>query len=361
MTLTAGAALFLSGLATPAAASSPAVRVVHPGQSIQSALDAVGAGGTVIVRRGVYRENVEITKDGVTLVGDGADLEAPAVSTPRECSDGGDNPFGLCITGVVGATPAESRPVRNVTVRGMTVGQFPSTGILAFGARNVRLENVRATGGSEYGVLLSNTSGSTIRDSHIVGGQEAGIYIGDSPQARTTISGTDVSGAGLFGIFIRSSSHGRITGNRVGGRCIGISFVPDRPEAGTVDDWLAAHNRVSHNDGVCPPLPGDEANITFAGTGILLAGSSHVSVLANTVTNNRAPGGSTTFARGGIVLTSGTAFGGTPVPTGNLVAGNTVRDNQPVDLNVVDRGRGNRIGVNDCRTSSPAGLCHRTG
>src|SRR2546423_8967925 len=52
---------------------------VGPGQSIQSAVDSASPGDTIIVRPGVYRENVHINKDRITLKGSGrTELLSPA-------------------------------------------------------------------------------------------------------------------------------------------------------------------------------------------------------------------------------------------------------------------------------------------
>ena len=62
--------------ASPAGAAGAVI--VHPGESIQAAVDAAAPGTTIIVQRGTYAENVEITTDGIKLLGNGATLVPPA-------------------------------------------------------------------------------------------------------------------------------------------------------------------------------------------------------------------------------------------------------------------------------------------
>src|ERR687894_108173 len=50
--------------------------VVGPGESIQKAINAADPGDTIVVR-GVHREDVIITKNGIKLRGDDAVIEAP--------------------------------------------------------------------------------------------------------------------------------------------------------------------------------------------------------------------------------------------------------------------------------------------
>ena len=73
--------------ASPAGAAGAVV--VHPGQSIQAAVDAAAPGTTIIVQRGTYAENVEITTDGIKLLGNGATLVPPANPAPNFCGMGG--------------------------------------------------------------------------------------------------------------------------------------------------------------------------------------------------------------------------------------------------------------------------------
>ncbi|HEX6467736.1 MAG TPA: right-handed parallel beta-helix repeat-containing protein [Streptosporangiaceae bacterium] len=345
-------------ISNPAAANS--TLVVRPGQSIQAALDAARPGDTVVVRPGTYRENLEMTTDGVTLVGQHAMLEPPDVATPRRCSEavGIPNGFGICVAGTLvnGRPPAVVRPVENVTIRGMIVGKFPSTGIEAIGADGLRVEHSVATGGDQYGILVSQSTDTVVAHNLATGGEEAGIYVGDSPKGRTVVRDNDVTENGLFGVFIRNSSHGIITGNRISHNCVGIGFVPTRPDQDAVSDWLATGNRVNDNNKACGAS--DEGGTSaFDGTGVLLAGTDHVTVAGNRIERNLPEAGTTPLFAGGVVLMQGTDFGGPPAAVGNLVVRNRLRGNEPFDINVVDPGTDNRLAANRCATSSPAGLC----
>src|SRR5438445_3788885 len=62
----AGAVCLLT--ATPALAKTIHV---HPGQSIQAAINAAKPGDTIVVDAGVYHENLVITKDRLQLEGAG--------------------------------------------------------------------------------------------------------------------------------------------------------------------------------------------------------------------------------------------------------------------------------------------------
>ena len=63
-------------LATALGSAQAANKVVGPGESIQKAVNAADPGDTIVVR-GVHREDVVITKNGIKLRGDDAVIEAP--------------------------------------------------------------------------------------------------------------------------------------------------------------------------------------------------------------------------------------------------------------------------------------------
>src|SRR4051812_5631356 len=78
-----------AGLIGAAAAEAADGVVVHPGESIQAALDAAQEGDTITVSAGTYHEYLQISTDGVTLQGEGAVLEPPTdpAAPTNLCSD----------------------------------------------------------------------------------------------------------------------------------------------------------------------------------------------------------------------------------------------------------------------------------
>jgi pectin methylesterase-like acyl-CoA thioesterase len=75
-----GAALSLWA-ASPAAAKTIEV---EPSESIQAAVDAAKPGDTIRIDNGIYRQNVTITTDGLTIVGAGG---GPARDRPQAGGD----------------------------------------------------------------------------------------------------------------------------------------------------------------------------------------------------------------------------------------------------------------------------------
>lgn len=67
--LAGAAAGLLIGLGTAPPAHAATVRVVHPGQSIQQAVDGARPGDTILVLPGTYHESVLLTASDVTLRG----------------------------------------------------------------------------------------------------------------------------------------------------------------------------------------------------------------------------------------------------------------------------------------------------
>src|SRR5262249_44542980 len=74
----------------PASAAGASTVTVGPGQSIQAAVDAAEPGTTIVLLPGVYRQNVLVMKDGITLQGAGPTTSGTVLEPPPVL------PTGLC-------------------------------------------------------------------------------------------------------------------------------------------------------------------------------------------------------------------------------------------------------------------------
>ena len=340
----------------PVVPAGAADGIVRPGESIQAAIDHARPGDTIAVAPGVFRENVTITTNGITLRGAGSDrhgtvLTAASKPTQSPCTD---SPYaavhGICVLGASGS------PIRGVTIKDLTVDGFSGSGIFALDADDYTVARVHARNNHEYGIAGFVLSRVRYLDSLATDNAAPGIYVGDSPDAQALVSGNSaikngVGGEG-FGFLIRDSSHGRVVGNHAVGNCVGFYFLdhrfnPNEP----LSDWTAEGNTATANNGACPDAsPNFPA---FSGTGILLGGTDAVRVSGNVVLGNR-PTNDSRYG-GGIVVASTVSLGGAN-PTDNVVSRNIAFLNRP-DIAWDGTGTGNRFEHNLCAVSIPTTIC----
>src|SRR2546421_11186646 len=87
----------LAPVAFAGAAQASTTRVVHPGESIQAAVDASAPGDTVLVEAGTYAQTVGIHTSGIQLIGRGATLVLPASTDGIDCVEPDGVVDGICI------------------------------------------------------------------------------------------------------------------------------------------------------------------------------------------------------------------------------------------------------------------------
>ncbi|WP_406010328.1 right-handed parallel beta-helix repeat-containing protein [Streptomyces sp. NBC_00637] len=366
------AALIGTGLGAAPSVADHTVHVVHPGQSIQKAVDAAEPGDTVLLTYGTYHQSVDVSTPGLTLrgVGRGTVLEpaagastgstAPSTGSgaakdskgskgskqtkaATSCAASGS---GICVVGT------KDQNVDGVTIAGLTVSGFAKNGVYATEADGLTVRHVTAVKNGVWGIATEHSVHGVFHDNTARDNGDAGLFLANTikeEQGATDTEGTVVEHNRLegnrIGVTVRRLRNLTLAGNRVTGNCAGIFVVGDenKPKAGFV---TVRENRIERNNKSCPKTARLDA---LQGSGIVLTGAEDSLVTRNVIKDNvgKSP------LSGGIVLFK--SFVGTTSER-NRISDNLLRGNSP-DLVNTDTGKGNTFEGNSCRSSKPAGLC----
>ena len=316
-------------MAPPALAGSN-TRVVHPGESIQAAVDAAAPGDTVAVRAGEYYGSVTIHKDGLTLLAQGQVVLEPSHYDSSDCYLPGHD-VGICVVPVdfdPGAGTYTNR-VRKVTISGFRIVGFAGDGVFGFGTENLTVSNVAAIDNTAYGIASFDGIGTTFTHNTVSGSHDAGIYVGDSQDARAVVRSNRARNNAL-GILVRHSHNALVSDNEAQENCIGVFLLADG-QAGGSGDIAELNNTVVANNDVCTQFAAEEFLPILGGGGIVLAGSKHNVLVQNLVRDNR---GDTLFS-GGIVLIAtprANEDGSFDASTNNVVILNRLSGNEPAGI-----------------------------
>jgi parallel beta-helix repeat protein len=333
-------------IAQPAGA---AVRTVHAGQSIQAAVDAATPGDTIQVDAGTYTGHVTIAKDGITLrgAGYGAGGSSLVPGGPEAQCDS-----GICVMGRFDEDFHLLRAVRGVHVTGFSVQGFAGSGIVALGDAGSLFDHVLAAKNGNFGITSVFSSGDRYVSNIAYSNDFAGFQIADSPEAHAQLSNNSAYD-NRFGIFVLGASIGTVTDNNLHNNCSGLGFF-DAGRQGPTKAWVVSGNTVEHNNQQCPGLP--EGDPAISGNGIVILGGQHIVLERNVVrSNQRAPGASTSFSGGVVIMTIPDVVPTAPID--DVVVANTIRNNLPADVVYDETGSGVRFVANDCVKSEPNGLC----
>ncbi|MGP3979709.1 right-handed parallel beta-helix repeat-containing protein [Streptomyces sp. KR80] len=332
---------------------SRTVHHVSPGRGtpIQDAVDRARPGDTVFVHPGHYRESVSIDKP-LTVLGSGMTEGGSLLTPPREPQDSAcQDVSGFCVGGRIPYTrpKVSTRIVGHVTIKGFRVRGFRGSGVIGLGTDRLLVENVHAEGNREYGIASFASTRTVLTGNTATGSGDAGVYLGDSPDAAARIGDNRASGNAV-GIMIRDATGMTAARNTATGNCIGIVALNTGRGAVPGGRLNIRDNAVHRNTRACPARGDTPAT---SGVGIALAGVHDVHVHRNDVRHNAPTGPS--IATGGIAVFSTEPRGGA-TPRDNRVVQNVALDNRPVGLFWDRTGHGNVFSDNQHRMSSPSDL-----
>jgi len=354
--LLVGTTVAIAGsIVTLQASAGSDTHVVDPGESIQAAVNAASHGDTIVVKAGRYRESVSIHTDGITLRAAGKVTLEPPYYGSSECYLPGHD-VGICVAPVDfdPATGSYTTRVHDVTITGFRVVGFQGEGIFGFGTKNLKVSDVVAIDNTAYGIASFDGIDTIFTRNAVTGSHDAGIYIGDSLNARAVVSNNRAWNNAL-GILLRHSQKAIVSDNDVRGNCLGVFLLADG-QAGGSGQTAVLNNTVVANNEVCTQFADAQFLPVLGGGGIVLAGSQRNVIVQNVVKNNR---GDTLFS-GGIVLIATprpNTNGSFDASTNNLVLLNKLGGNKPADVVADEFSTPNVIVANRCRTSMPDGLC----
>ena len=295
-------------LAVPAIAQAKVIQV-HPGESIQAAVDKASPGDTVFVSPGTYTEQsqpcpsepssscaVVVTKDNVSIVGKAGSFGRShghhktgnhAKRVILKADGGQDVGIDIGRTDDPACLTDPSLRLNGSQLRGLTVKGFADDGVLLFCASRWRVTQVAAQDDAEYGIFPSHSFNGRVDHSSASGAHDTGLYIGQSFNSRMdhNVATANVSGYEIENSIGVLADHNLAYGN-AGGM---LSFTLPFLDAKVNSNNTIVHNIVRNNNGPNDCTGGQVCEVP-SGTGILLVAADHNLVAHNRVTGNNSFG-----------------------------------------------------------------------
>ena len=259
---------------------------VHPGQSIQAAVDAAAPGDTITVMPGDYTETnpgpaaVRITKP-LKLI---AESKLPDVKV-RILPGPGQN-HGILVEP---ANPGDP-DIDGVEINGFTVEGFSNMGIWLRHVKNFTIENNESINNLENGIWPTLSANGLVKNNVAYGSQDSALWVEASENVRVLNNDLHSSPTGLE---ITVSNEITVESNEVHDNTIGIGLyhpatagLPPLQPLEKNGYWHIVDNYVHDNNAPNTAAEGSETSQLPYGGGILLLGVDHVDLQNNRVENN---------------------------------------------------------------------------
>jgi hypothetical protein len=309
--LTAALSACGSSSSTLTSGSAKVLRVPTDYSTIQKAVTASKPGDLVLISPGVYKEQVNVEQDDITLRGTDRNKVIIDGEFKRE------NGIRVFSNNVA---------VENLTSRNNTSNGIFFTGDYGkgFTLSGYRVSYVTAYDNGDYGIYAFNAQRGQFDHDYSSGQPDSGYYIGQCVKCSALLT-NDISETNFLGYSGTNSTGVTIVNSLFDNNRAGI--VPNSEyteEHGPNDGTVIIGNRVRDNHN--PKAPINNAGLAIAyGNGIVMGGISHSLVERNLITGN---------ITSGVVITDypattnkATGQDATYKPVGNTVKDNVLKGN----------------------------------
>jgi len=287
-------------------------------------VDRARPGDVIEVMPGIYKEEVKVDLDNITLRGVGGSTGAVPGGVARPVLDGEKKlSDGVLATG------------SNFVIENFDLQHYIANGVVAQHARNVTFRNLKIDDTGLYGVYPVSCTGVRIEGCVATGIADAALYVG---QSRDIVVRDSEAHDNVTGIEIENSVNAVVENNYVHDNTGGILvfILPNNPSK-VGHNCIVRNNRVINNNHANFGNPNSIVSNVPPGTGVMIMAADNNEVTGNEIRGNDCYGVAVFSLE--VAFEKGTAFDVGPVPENNWIHDNTYSENGHNPAGALKRAR----------------------